>query len=226
MYITAIIVAGGSGKRMQSEVPKQFIELNGLPILMRTINVFYRFDKKIDIIVVLPKSLVEYWKQLCDEHHFNVLHRIAIGGEKRFHSVKKGLELVKNEGLVAIHDGVRPLVSHDTLVRCIGTAGEKGNAIPVIPIVESVRIIQQDKNRPFNRNLLSLVQTPQVFKTELIKKAYEQPYMLEFTDDAGVLEKLGYEINLVEGNKENIKITTRSDLFAAEGLADKFDLWW
>lgn len=213
-----IITAGGSGVRMNTPRPKQFIPLLGKPVLMHTLEAFYRFDPDIHIILVLPLSQIPYWKQLCAEHHFSVPFQITEGGPERFHSVKNGLKLTANDGVVAIHDGVRPLVSGKTINEAFYFAEKFGNAIPVIPVTESVRRVENACNKPEDRNTLRLVQTPQCFMAVTIKKAYQVNYHESFTDDASVLEQTGERIFLCEGNRENIKITTPADILIAEAL--------
>ena len=213
-----IVVAGGSGERMKSDIPKQFIEIAGKPVLMHTIEKFRLYDNSIEIIVVLPEKLMGYWNGLREKYSFSIPHKTAGGGATRFHSVRNGLELITGAGLVAVHDGVRPLVSIDTIGRCFETAAGLGNAIPVISPSDSLRMISGKGNKPLDRTGIKLVQTPQVFHTDLIKKAFLQDYRPEFTDDAMVLERTGECINLVEGNRENIKITTPEDLIIAESL--------
>ena len=218
----ALIVAGGTGSRMNIDIPKQFIELNGIPVLMHTINAFYSYDKNIEIILILPESLTDLWKMLCKRYHFNIIHKIAFGGKTRFQSVKNGLSLINNEGIVFIHDGVRPLVSQSAIEHCYETALSKGNALPVVPITESLREVSVDrKSISVERNSFYLVQTPQTFRVSLIQKAYQLEYSEKFTDDATVLESCGTTINLVEGNRENIKITYPEDLIIAEALIKK-----
>lgn len=211
-----VIVAGGSGSRMKSVLPKQFIELEGKPILMRSIEVFYAYNSQITVVLVLPKDQISFWKELCEKHNFRLPHDIAEGGETRFQSVKNGLLKIKTEGYVAIHDGVRPLVNMDTIERCFSGALEKGNAIPCIPVYESVRMVTARGNSIVDRSALRLIQTPQVFSLSLLKQAYQQTETTAFTDDASVIEQLGFEINLVEGNRENIKITDPLDLVIAK----------
>ncbi len=212
-----IIVAGGRGKRMQSEIPKQFLPLYGFPILMHTIKKFFRYDNSIYIIVVLPKIQIKTWNKFCNDYKFDYKHEIVRGGITRFHSVKNGLAKISgNDLLIAIHDGVRPLVSLETIRGCFKKAESEGNAIPVIDIPESIRKIENGKNHPVDRSKHKLIQTPQVFHSDMLLKAYEQEYDSKFTDDASVVESLGFSINLVEGNKENIKITTPADLVIAE----------
>ncbi|MCK3683717.1 2-C-methyl-D-erythritol 4-phosphate cytidylyltransferase [Maribellus sp. YY47] len=208
----ALIVAGGSGSRMNNEVPKQFLELAGKPVLMHTFEAFYSFDTAIRFVLVLPESEFQRWKELCEKHHFNINHHLAAGGSSRFESVKNGLDCIPEDGIVFIHDGVRPLVSKQTLQNCLDTARVKGNALPVVPVSESVRYIDGSKNTSLDRSKYFLVQTPQTFTLSLIKKAYQQPYSELFTDDASVLENMGTNIVTVEGNRENIKITFPEDL--------------
>ena len=219
----AVIVAGGSGSRMKETVPKQFMELQARPVLMHTFDAFNNYDLQIEFILVLPKNQVEFWNELCEKHDFIIKYKIAFGGETRFHSVKNGLDLINKEGIVFIHDGVRPLVSVKTLQNCFATAIEKGNALPVIPVAESVRFVNDTGNKSVDRSKCFLVQTPQTFKTELIKKAFQQSYSDKFTDDASVLESSGKTINLVEGNRENIKITYPEDLIVADAFKN-YDL--
>jgi len=214
----ALIVAGGSGSRMNSEIPKQFILLNNLPILMHSINRFTAFDHDIEIVVVLPKSQFPYWKQLCKTHNFTTPHLLIEGGETRFQSVKKGLAAIDDDGLVAIHDGVRPLVNRATINRCFETASKTGNAIPVMPVVESLRLVTPTDNKAVDRSQFVTIQTPQVFSISEIKAAYGQSFQPTFTDDATVLESTGKKIHLVEGNSENIKVTHPLDLKIAEVL--------
>jgi len=211
-----IIVAGGKGERMNANIPKQFLELQGKPILMHTIEAFNRFDKTMQIILVLPETQIDYWITLCKKHDFAVLHNIVVGGQTRFNSVQNGLKLVQSPSLVAVHDGVRPLVSSSTIVRCFNAAEKYDAAIPVIDLIDSIRQVNEDESLSVDRTKYKLVQTPQVFDAELLKKAYEQEFSALFTDDASVVEALGTKIHLVEGNRENIKITTEIDLKMAE----------
>lgn len=213
-----MIVAGGTGKRMGTDIPKQFIELAGKPVLMHTIERFISFEKSIKIILVLPAVHFMVWEKLKKKYSFKVPHRIAEGGSTRFMSVKNGLELVPAKGLVAIHDGVRPLVSKDTIKRCFEAAQVFGNAVPVISSTDSLRLLTDSGSEPLNRQQIILVQTPQVFRANLIKNAFLQDYGNDFTDDATVLEKTGVKIHLVEGNRENIKITNPEDLLVASAL--------
>jgi 2-C-methyl-D-erythritol 4-phosphate cytidylyltransferase len=214
----AIIVAGGSGIRMGTEIPKQFLLLHGKPVLMHTIERFYSFDNSVKIITVLPENQVENWKNLQSEYSFSIPQILVNGGSSRFFSVKYGLAETDDNSIVAIHDGVRPLVSTDTIKRCFNEAEKSGNAVPVIRPSYSVRMVTGMINRPVDRHDLRIIQTPQVFYTNLIKQAYLQPYTEDITDDAMLLEKTGVSICLVEGNRENIKITNPEDLIIAEAL--------
>ena len=215
-----IIVAGGKGLRMGSDIPKQFLPIGGKPVLMRTIERFREYSPTLQIILVLPKAQQDYWQELCQEYHFNVEYQLADGGETRFHSVQHGLALIPDdaEGVVGVHDGVRPLPSIDVIRNCYETAREKKAVIPVIPVVETVRHLQGEVSITVPRNDYRLVQTPQCFDIQLLKAANRQPYNDGFTDDASVVEAFGFAITLVEGNRENIKITTPYDLKIAEVL--------
>ncbi len=217
----AVIVAGGSGSRMKSEVAKQFIEIGGLPILMHTVNAFKLFDSAIQIILVLPKEQKKYWNILREKFRFDIDHQVVDGGETRYHSVKNGLALIKEAGIIGVHDGVRPFVSQETLQNTYQKAEKYGNAIPVIDAFESIRQTNSTGNLALNRRTIKLVQTPQVFQSEQLLKAYQTPFKTDFTDDASVVEAAGNKINLVEGNRENIKITTPFDLKIAETLLKK-----
>jgi len=218
MNLYAIIVAGGAGTRMGTDIPKQFLELAGKPVLMHSIERFRSFDKLIKIIVVIPGNQFDLWEKLKEKYSFSVPHTLVKGGSSRFFSVRNGLHEVEDSSIVAIHDGVRPLVSTDTIKRCFKAAEESGNAIPVISPSDSVRMITDQGSRSVNRQCLRIIQTPQVFKASLIKKAYLQDFSPDFTDDAMLLEKTGETINLVEGNRENIKITNPEDLVIAAAL--------
>lgn len=212
----AIIVAGGKGERMNADIPKQFLEIHGRPILMYTLEVFYRYDASIQLVLALPPLQIDCWKELCKKHAFTLPHQIVAGGQTRFHSVKNGLDAVKVPALVAVHDGVRPLVSIETIARCFDAAGQFDAAIPVIDLVDSIRQITPVGSISVDRNTYKSVQTPQIFDAELLKKAYEQEFSSLFTDDASVVEASGNKIHLVEGNRENIKITTEMDLEIAK----------
>lgn len=216
-----IIVAGGKGLRMGGDIPKQFLPVKSKPVLMRTMEAFHAFDPDIQIILVLPVNHQEYWKALCKEYNFALKHIIADGGETRFHSVKNGLSFVRAEGLVGVHDGVRPFVSVDVIRRCYEEADRNKAVVPVIGVVETVRVLTDEESRTVPRDKYRLVQTPQVFDASLLKEAYGREYTDMFTDDASVVEALGKKVHLVEGNRENIKITTPFDLKLAEVLAEE-----
>lgn len=213
-----IIVAGGSGSRMGSEIPKQFLELCGKPVLMHTIQVFHDFDPEIKIILVLPENQQPFWNGLCLKHSFSLLHQVVAGGKTRFFSVRNGLSQITEEGIVFIHDGVRPLVSRQTIERCYYMAQKNGNAIPVLPVNESLRKQKGHQSVSVDRTLYLSVQTPQTFRSDQIIKAFEQDFDETFTDDATVVEKAGYPVFFVDGNRENIKITTPSDLIIADAF--------
>ncbi len=221
---SVVIVAGGMGSRMKTDLPKQFIEIAGKPVLMHTILKFYHCFQDIQIVVVLPFEQIETWNRLISEYRFTIPHQIAPGGTERFYSVKKGLAMIQDTGVVAIHDGVRPLVSEKVIKQSFQAAQKSGGAIPVIRPAESLRKISKNENLPVNRNDYRLVQTPQTFQTKRIKKAYEQPYETRFTDDATVFEAAGNTISLIDGNIENIKITHPFDLKVVQLiLADNQD---
>ena len=213
--IGVIIVAGGSGSRMKSNTPKQFITIDGNPLLQYTIDRFFDWNRTIDLVLVLPENEIETWKNLVSKNKYISNYQICSGGKERFYSVKNGLGLLKAE-IIMIHDGVRPFVSNKTLDHCLETTEKSGSAIPVISVIESVRKITAEDSHPIDRNNFKIVQTPQCFKKEWIDKAYQQEFSAEFIDDASVVQKAGYPIHLVEGNRENIKITTPGDLRLAE----------
>lgn len=215
-----IIVAGGKGLRMGGEVPKQFLPIGGKPVLMRTLERFREAMPELQIILVLPKAQQDYWQQLCREHQFAVEYQLADGGQTRFHSVQNGLALVPDDaqGVVGVHDGVRPFVSAEVIRRCYEAASTHKAVIPVIPVVETVRHLQGAGSVTVPRDEYRLVQTPQCFDIQLLKAANKQPYNDGFTDDASVVESYGRPITLVEGNRENIKITTPTDLKVAKVL--------
>lgn len=216
-----IIVAGGKGMRMGTDIPKQFIPVGGIPVLMRTIERFHEYETALNIILVLPKHQQDYWKALCKEYNFNIPHVIVNGGETRFNSSKNGLAAIPDdaEGVVGIHDGVRPFVSLSVIKECFETAREEYAAIPVLPVTDTIRYIDaHGGGRNVQRSDYRIVQTPQVFDISLLKRAFNQPYQDSFTDDASVVESLGCQVSMVEGNRENIKLTTPFDLKVAETL--------
>ncbi len=210
-------MAGGSGTRMGGEVPKQFQLLKGKPVLWHTLNAFIDAYDDVQIILVLPENHVELGMQIAKEFPINRI-RITTGGETRFHSVKNGLRLVDAHSLVFVHDGVRCLVTPQLIRRCGEAALEKDNAIPSVAAIETVRIQTDDSNKPIDRNRVRIIQTPQTFFSNVIKQAFEQPYQESFTDEASVVEKMGIRINLIEGERINIKITTPIDLIVAEKI--------
>ena len=213
MKKNALIVAAGKGKRMNADIPKQFLLLNDFPILMHTLNAFADFDKR---ILVLPKSQIKNWKTLCKDYNFELKHILVDGGINRFSSVKNGLRKVDEESIVAIHDGVRPLISKNLTDKLIATTKKGIGVVPVIPIKDSLRKIEGNKSKAISRSSLYKVQTPQCFFASTIKNAYRQNFSLFFTDDASVLESNGGKIISILGEEQNIKITTKGDLRIAE----------
>lgn len=223
-----LIVAGGKGLRMGGDLPKQFIPLEGKPVLMHTLEAFHRWDASAELVLVLPEDHQSYWNMLCREIGCKVPHRIASGGETRFHSVRNGLQFLSEEigntsgrnekVLIAVHDGVRPFVSSEVIAACFDEAEKSGAAIPVIPMIDSLRETDEKGSHPVDRSRYFAVQTPQVFCSELLLKAYGQEFSALFTDDASVVEAMGEVIHMVTGNRENIKITTPFDLLVAESL--------
>lgn len=212
----ALIVAGGKGLRMGAEIPKQFLLLHGKPVLMHTIEAFAAITD-IRIVLVLPQSQMSYWQELITKYSFIIPHALVSGGDTRFQSVKNGLSAV-SEGLVAIHDGVRPVISHELLNNAYDTCQLKGNAVLAVRLKDSIREVDLLGNKNVNRNNYYLIQTPQVFQSSEIIAAYQQAEHDNFTDDASVLESVGAKIHLVEGSYSNIKITTPEDLAMVEVL--------
>ncbi|MAD50575.1 MAG: 2-C-methyl-D-erythritol 4-phosphate cytidylyltransferase [Flavobacteriales bacterium] len=211
-----IIVAGGSGSRMGSTIPKQFLDLNSKPILMHTINKMHQSLEGSEIILALPKSEFGTWKSLCQQHQFDISHQLVEGGNTRFKSVKNALQKISEKSVIAVHDGVRPLVKESVVKQCMQTAKDKGATIPVLEIEESLRQKTDHGSTVVNRDDYLIVQTPQCFTSEILLEAYQQKYTPSFTDDASVVEAMGIEVQLIQGNKENIKITTQEDLKIAE----------
>ena len=213
-----IIVAGGSGRRMGGALPKQFMMLDNEPILARSINRMHEALPAAEIVVVLPEEHVELWKNIAAR--FDVArHKIAIGGKERFHSVKNGLAALSDEvAIVGIHDAVRPLASKKLIIKLFLEAENNTAVIPVVAPIDSYRIVEGDNSRIIDRSALRMVQTPQLFQAEALRKAYEQPFSTAFTDDASVMEAAGHKVTLVEGERENIKITTPSDMLIAEAI--------
>ncbi len=219
MRKAVVIVAGGKGLRMGGDIPKQFLPVKGMPVLMRTLRRFHEYDAAMQIVLVLPEAQQDYWHQLCDEYKFSVPYTLANGGETRFHSVKNGIEKVCNDvALIGVHDGVRPFVSIATITACYDEASKSGAVVPVTEVVETVRHIEQSRSVTVPRSEYRLVQTPQVFDAELLRSAYQQTYTDFFTDDASVVERYGHAVTLVPGNRENIKITTPFDMTIAEAM--------
>jgi 2-C-methyl-D-erythritol 4-phosphate cytidylyltransferase len=216
----ALIVAGGKGTRIQSQIPKQYLEVNGLPILMHTINAFFRYSEKLTVILVLPKDDFSRWSDLCKKYQFDRPVILQQGGDTRFQSVKNGLEKI-HEGLVAIHDGVRPLVSEDIIGASYRLAAVHRSAVAAVRLKESIRMTDQDNTKAVDRSRFRLIQTPQTFDVGLIKEAYSMKEDESLTDDASVAERSGHVISLFEGSYENIKITTPEDLVIAEALMKK-----
>ncbi len=216
MKYYAIIIGGGSGSRMKCDTPKQFLLLNGKPVIMHTLEAFYHSDLKPELILVLNIDYYSSWEQLCIDHNFNIPYTLVKGGNQRFYSVKNGLRIIKGTAVVAIHDGVRPLISNKLITTSFNHAELYGNAISAIKATDSIRKLNGKASVALNRDEIYLVQTPQTFKSDVIKKAYEQPYRIEFTDDASVAEKNGTSIELIAGDPKNIKITYSEDLVLAE----------
>lgn len=207
---------------MNTPIPKQFLELHGKPVLMHSIEIFAKAIPEINIILVLPLPYRKEWETLCKKHNFIIPFQLTEGGETRFHSVKNGLALVPENAVVGIHDAARPLVNIQTIINAFKTAEQKGNASPAIQINESIREVKNNNNKAIDRSTIFIIQTPQCFQSNLIKKAFLQEYRHSFTDDASVLEAMGEKINLIDGNRENIKITTPLDLIIAEAIMGSF----
>lgn len=224
MKHAVLIVAGGRGLRMGGDLPKQFIPFRGKPVLMHTLEAFYRWNPSAELLLVLPEDHQDYWRMLCKEIGCEVPHRIVTGGETRFHSVRNGLRSLEEqyeltqELLIAVHDGVRPFVSEEEINACFTEAGKSGAAIPVVPMVDSLRELEGEGSHPVDRSRYVAVQTPQVFQSDILWKAYQQPWSELFTDDASVVETMGTVIRTVPGNSMNIKITTPFDLLVAKAL--------
>ncbi len=213
-----ILVAGGSGTRMGSATPKQFLLLNGKPVLLHTLEQFYAFSKDINIVLALPQTAIEEWSEIVRKYTIAIPHTVVQGGETRFQSVKNALSTISGDGVVAVHDGVRPLVSHATIAACFDKAERSGAAIPVVALNDSIRQKTAEGSISVHREDFCAVQTPQVFSLTILCKAYEQEYRSTFTDDASVVESAGYKVSLIQGNVENIKITTPADLIFAEAM--------
>jgi 2-C-methyl-D-erythritol 4-phosphate cytidylyltransferase len=217
MKNSVIIVAGGKGVRMGSVIPKQFIEINGKPLIVHTIGKFIEFDPDIDLIIVLNKDFLQYWENISNQFTLP-RYKLAYGGKERFHSVKNGLQLGEKDSLVGIHDAVRPLISAENIKRIYSEASVHGNAVPVIPVKDTLRQITPSGSKIIDRSGYVIIQTPQVFHYDMLIRAYDTEYNPLFTDDAGVVENSGTAIHLVDGNPYNIKITDPEDLIIAKAL--------
>lgn len=223
-----LIVAGGKGLRMGGDLPKQFIPLQGKPVLMHTLETFHRWDADARLVLVIPEDHQAYWQMLCKEIGCKAPHRVVYGGETRFHSVRNGLQFIAEEltreslsaeqTWIGVHDGVRPFVSTEVIEACFQVAARQGAAIPVVPMIDSLREKEGAESWPVDRSRFVAVQTPQVFAASLVLRAYQQPYSTLFTDDASVVEAMGEKVALVDGNRENIKLTTPLDLLVAKSL--------
>lgn len=214
--LSVIITAGGIGKRMNSSLPKQFIQISDKPILMYTIEKFYHFDPKCQILITLPEEWKSYWEELVIEQDFKIPHRVVSGGDERYHSIKNAIQFCYGD-YIAVHDGVRPLVSEETIQKCMAKLRKSDAVIPVVSIAESLRMKgDSGKTLAVDRNEFLIVQTPQCFKRETLEKAYSLEYHSKITDDAGLVEEAGFTISTIKGNSENIKITTQADLKFAE----------
>lgn len=220
MHNYAIIVAGGTGARMHSSVPKQFLLMNGKPVLMHTVEAFYKSNSKPQIILVLHAGFHQYWQRLCDEHNFRIPVTLIKGGETRFHSVKNGIDLIPDgqNAVVAIHDAVRPLVSPEIIDESYRYAFEHGNAIVAVKSRDSIRQLWEDHSISLKREDIYLIQTPQTFRSDILKAAYKVQYDDHFTDDASVVERSGEIINMINGSYQNFKITFPEDIAIAEAI--------
>ncbi|RFC53561.1 2-C-methyl-D-erythritol 4-phosphate cytidylyltransferase [Brumimicrobium aurantiacum] len=220
MKKSVIITAGGIGKRMGSDLPKQYLEVCGLPILMHTINRFYDYDKTFEIIISLPSSFIGFWKELCQKHGFEIPHSIVEGGKERYHSIQNALKNATGE-IVLVHDAVRPLVNDFTIENVINKAIEDGAAVPVLPIKSTLRKGTKNESKHIDRANYWEVQTPQAFRAEILREAYLIEFSSKVTDDASLVEASGKKVQLTEGNEENIKITTPFDLKLVEFFMKK-----
>jgi 2-C-methyl-D-erythritol 4-phosphate cytidylyltransferase len=222
-FVSVIVVAGGSGSRFGGEIPKQFLSLRGKPVLMHSLEAFNGFLDNGEIIVVLPPDQIDHWKDLVQLHDFSMDHKVVEGGTERYYSVRNGLSQISDKTeLVAIHDGVRPLVNNDVIGVALNSAELYGSGIPAIPVSDSVRLMEDKGSRILDRGKLRLIQTPQCFRIELVRDAYKHDFDPSFTDDASVVEASGHRVHLSEGHRSNIKITRREDLKLAEFLSDHF----
>ena len=216
----AIIVAGGSGSRMQTSQPKQFLPMGGEPVLLHTIRRFFNYDPALVLVVVLPEQEMGTWQQLCAQHGFQVPHQVVAGGQTRFQSVRNGLAALAHaeEGVVAVHDGVRPIVDKAMLEAAYETASRQGASVVAVELKDSIRRVRGGSSKAVDRTAYRLVQTPQCFRLPLLRRAYAQPEVAQFTDDASVVERFGHKVQLVQGSYRNIKLTTPEDLVLAEAF--------
>lgn len=214
---TVILTAGGIGKRMGGAQPKQFLLLAGEPLLFHTIRRFHAYDPGMQLIVSLPADWISHWEDLCAAHHFAIAHETVEGGKERFHSIQNALSKALGQ-LIAVHDGVRPFPSRETLKRCFETAAREGSAVPVTELKESLREVSPEGSVALIRSRYRAVQTPQVFREDILRRAYLQEFHDGITDDASLVEALGVRIALVTGNDENIKVTNPTDLLLAEAI--------
>ncbi len=212
---SVIITAGGIGKRMESEIPKQFLPVKEKPILMHTLEKFYHVDPTVQLLLTLPEIWIEYWEALLIDYDFKIPHRVISGGKERYHSIQNALNYCYGD-YVAVHDGVRPLVSPETIRRCFDGAKKHGAVVPVLKINESLRKVTDSGTKAVDRNTYLIVQTPQCFKKSILEEAYKQPFHKKITDDASLVEEMGVKIYTEEGNFENIKITSQPDLIYSE----------
>jgi 2-C-methyl-D-erythritol 4-phosphate cytidylyltransferase len=217
MQKSVIITAGGIGKRMGSELPKQFLVLGGKPVLVHTLELFFKYDPNIEIILTLPNDWRGYWETVIDKYYCRVPHIVVNGGEERYHSIQNALKQCSGS-FIAVHDGVRPFVSFETLDRCFSALNQYEAVVPVLKLKESIRQTNENSTNAVDRSNYRLVHTPQCFRAEVLHKAYEQAYHEKVTDDACLVEGLGYTIHLVESNEENIKLTTPFDFLIAETI--------
>lgn len=219
----AIIVAGGSGKRMDAIGPKQFLLLNQKPIVLYSLEAFYKYSSDIEQILVLHPTYISLWEGICNEFQITIPHKVVVGGETRFHSVKNGLDSISTEGLVAVHDAARPMINSTFIEKLFTEAALFDSAIPGIAVNDTIRQMDRNATQQLDRNTLRAIQTPQVFKVSDLKKAYQQDYAAKFTDDASVMQSAGYSLHITEGLQANIKVTYPNDLILAEALLNVYN---
>lgn len=214
----AIIVAGGTGSRMKGDIPKQFMLLKGKLVIQYSLEAFYHCDPAVILIIAIHPDYVNFWDRLCQEHKIDIPHQVARGGKTRFDSVKNGLSLIGDDGLVAVHDAARPVIDAAFIQELYLTAEKQGSAIPAVHLTDTIRAIEGDSSRQLDRSFLRAIQTPQVFRVSELKRAFEQPFQPLFTDDASVMQSAGFKVHLTEGKPGNIKITHQQDIALAEVL--------